>query len=1150
MIVATIALTMAVPVVAGPADYAIKGANRSAPNPAQGFRTYFTESGIRVVPLSDTDPGWEFGLSVVGHGAASPRFDGHRVEYDRGSIVEWYVNDQRGLEQGFTLRHPPEDEGGTGVVIEMEVSGDLIPRLTDARQTLELIAPGSRLATLVYTDLKVWDATGNALPAHLELERRAEGAPARLRISIDTNGATFPIDVDPLIQGAAWSSAETDETWSVAWADWDNDGDLDLAVGNRQNQPNRVYENQDGSFVVAWTSAETDDTLSVAWGDRDNDGDLDLAVGNSNAPNRVYDNASGALTLVWSSTETDDTWSVAWGDWNRDGDLDLAVGNRNGSNRVYDNTGGALSLAWSSTETDDTWSVAWGDHDGDGDLDLAVGNLAEPNRVYDSTGTALNLLWSSTETDYTRSVAWGDLDGDGDLDLAAGNAAEPSRVYDNTGGTLSLVWSAGETDSTHSVAWGDWDDDGDLDLAAGNVSMPNRVWENDAGTLTLAWSSTEPDETRCIAWGDRDNDGDLDLAAGNNVGQPNRVHDNTGGLGLAWSSADSSTNSALAWGDWDGDGDLDLAITESVYVSVYENAAGSFTPVWSTPDMENRHDVAWGDWDGDGDLDLAVANTGGVFTARNQVYENTGGAMVLAWTSEEADDSRSVVWGDWDGDGDLDLAVGGYVSPNRVYENDGESLVLAWSSQEADRTTAVAWGDWDGDGDLDLAVGNMFGQAARVYENVGASMVLAWSSAEAHSASSVDWVDWEGDGDLDLSVGGSGAIYENDAGSLTLAWSGPVGVAEWGDWDGDGDLDVALGTTGTSVQANTGGALEEGWSSAEQDVVNDVAWGDWDGDGDLDLAVATNGPNRIYENGRFVSAAGLPETPAFPRAPDRPGTTANAYAYSTPERLASPITIDYSLVDAQSDRAWVVVPEYSLQGGGQWLPATQAGGDPTTDLATSPAGIDYTFVWDAEADDACSDNARLRFRVEWQAPDHAGHPVQRGATGTITPPFRLDCPMWYLDTDGDGFGDPAETQQARSQPGGYIATSGDCDDTNLDTHPGAPEVNDGLDNQCPGDQGHGVVDETSGDSGFHSPTDKTEYSWTAQVGATSYEVARSTTPDFSGGCTVNTTSDTFWLDAEDPLSGQVFHYMNRPVAPNAGSWGQDSTGAERTNVCP
>jgi len=233
----------------------------------------------------------------------------------------------------------------------------------------------------------------------------------------------------------------------------------------------------------------SDETRSVAWADWDGDGDLDLAVGNGGAQNAVYlNNGDGSFgAAVNFGSGSDATLSLAWGDFDADGDLDLAVGNDGGQNAVYRNTGGAFGTAVNvGPDNDDTRSLAWGDFDGDGDLDLAVGNYYEQNAVYlndgdGSFGAAVNF---GTGGDATRSLAWGDFDGDGDLDLAAGNDGQ-NAVYPNNGGSFGAAVNFGTgSDWTTSLAWADFDADGDLDLAAGNYGQ-NAIYFNEPTTRYL-----------------------------------------------------------------------------------------------------------------------------------------------------------------------------------------------------------------------------------------------------------------------------------------------------------------------------------------------------------------------------------------------------------------------------------------------------------------------------------------------------------------------------------------------------------------------------------------------------------------------------------------------------------------------------------------
>ena len=86
-----------------------------APNRAQGFQTFFTDAGIRLVP-QDEKATWQWGLSLVVWGRpgglepvakASLHAEKKRIAADRPGISEWYINDERGLEHGFTIHHQP-----------------------------------------------------------------------------------------------------------------------------------------------------------------------------------------------------------------------------------------------------------------------------------------------------------------------------------------------------------------------------------------------------------------------------------------------------------------------------------------------------------------------------------------------------------------------------------------------------------------------------------------------------------------------------------------------------------------------------------------------------------------------------------------------------------------------------------------------------------------------------------------------------------------------------------------------------------------------------------------------------------------------------------------------------------------------------------
>jgi len=248
-------------------------------------------------------------------------------------------------------------------------------------------------------------------------------------------------------------------TQTAAWGDYDNDGFVDLYIGNESNDwerhPCELYQNQGGEqFVERGATAGVDNigyVKGVVWGDTDNDGDIDLFLSRMGQVNALYRNdgerefseigaAAGVSEPLWSFP----TWF--W-DYDNDGWLDLFVGG-------YDNDAidiAAIYLAKSSSAARPRLFHNRGD-----------GTYA---RVEDSGLEGVVLAMGAN---------FGDLDNDGFADLYVGTGNPdfrsllPNRMLRNDGlGRFQDVTSAGgfgHLQKGHGVAFGDLDNDGDQDI--------------------------------------------------------------------------------------------------------------------------------------------------------------------------------------------------------------------------------------------------------------------------------------------------------------------------------------------------------------------------------------------------------------------------------------------------------------------------------------------------------------------------------------------------------------------------------------------------------------------------------------------------------------------------------------------------------------
>ena len=166
-------------------------------NPRQHLTARFDNAGVK---FQSGNANWMISVESVDSGGAVqtlprvlPTSQQNKIQYERGNLIEWYVNGPAGIEQGFTLKSRLAHPVGTALKITLKLSGTLIASLDPSKAGLHLRDP-QNLADLEYASLVAYDATGKSLPASLELHGK------RLSLSISDSGAQYPVVIDPTIK--------------------------------------------------------------------------------------------------------------------------------------------------------------------------------------------------------------------------------------------------------------------------------------------------------------------------------------------------------------------------------------------------------------------------------------------------------------------------------------------------------------------------------------------------------------------------------------------------------------------------------------------------------------------------------------------------------------------------------------------------------------------------------------------------------------------------------------------------------------------------------------------------------------------------------------------------------------------------------------
>lgn len=325
--------------------------------------------------------------------------------------------------------------------------------------------------------------------------------------------------------------------------------------------------------------------------------------------------------------------------------------------------------------------------------------------------------------------------------------------------------------------------------------------------------------------------------------------------------------------------------------------------------------MVWGDYDNDGDLDILASGMSIDYTGKTTIFTNTGGTfqeMPAGDIPFEKVQSSSAAWGDYDGDGFLDVLLTGQLRIEGgsnvigfagIYHNipsgGGRSFSLQQQFPNIYQGAGIFF-DYNLDGRLDILLTGYTDNGApfsRIYRNTGNySSNTVYSSTGTPTvtqlgASSAAWADFDRDGDNDFAISGKNAadepvteVYRNNGyGAFTVIslaglWGGTLNFFDY-NLDGYQDL-LVTGNSGTNVSpfiepqtmlyryytsspyyreiSNTG--LPDVWNST-------VSAGDYNNDGYPDLALGgktlTVLPNRVYlnnQNGTFSDeSAGLPD---------------------------------------------------------------------------------------------------------------------------------------------------------------------------------------------------------------------------------------------------------------------------------------------------
>jgi hypothetical protein len=317
----------------------------------------------------------------------------------------------------------------------------------------------------------------------------------------------------------------------------------------------------------------------------------------------------------------------------------------------------------------------------------------------------------------------------------------------------------------------------------------------------------------------------------------------TSSLTLAITKGNSPWSDATGgvWGDFDNDGLPDLFVPQGWNLARTPNAlfhntgGGNFTKVSTGPiatDLNIAFGGSWGDYDGDGWLDLFVpgeSTVGGSkgTAVKSFLYRNKGDGtferITTGLIAEFEGFANAATWGDFNNDGRLDLYLSSSGNRSGMYLNHGAGDFERIDVSMSAAPDGASFGDINNDGNFELIVANPY-SAVGLFTMDGGSVGFAEiPDSDNRRATGCAWGDYDNDGWLDLFVPHTSAFNQQ----------------------GDDSNDALYHNNGDGTFTRLG----RGSFSFDGQINDSAAWGDYNNDGFLDLFVAAiNAKSGFYKN--------------------------------------------------------------------------------------------------------------------------------------------------------------------------------------------------------------------------------------------------------------------------------------------------------------